>query len=68
MVELEGSLKLEGEIVDAALLSFDKNFSIVCLIFLAKVDFPMPGRPTGTKNSFFTDRIYSVETSSTRNF
>ena len=59
---------MEGEIVDAALLSFDRFFSIVSLIFLARVDLPMPGRPAGTKNNFVTDRIYSVETRSTRNF
>lgn len=69
LFKLKGYLKLEeGEIDDAALLSFDKLFSIVSLIFLARVDFPMPGRPTGTKNSFVTDRISSVETRSTRNF
>ena len=67
--KLKGYLKLEeGEIDDAALLSLDKLFSIVSLIFFARVDFPMPGKPTGTKNSLVTDRISSVETRSTRNF
>ena len=37
-------------------------------MFLARVDFPMPGRPTGTKNSFLTDRMSSVDNKSTRNF
>jgi hypothetical protein len=29
---------------------------------------PMPGRPTGTKNSFFTEFIYFYEIRSTTNF
>ena len=52
----------------ALCLSEDKFFSIDSLMFLASVDFPMPGRPTGTKNSFLTDRMSSVDNKSTRNF
>lgn len=60
-------LKLEGAL-DAALLSIERLFSIVSLIFLARVDLPIPGRPTGTKNSLLTVRMSSVETRLTRNF
>ena len=49
-------------------LSADKFFSIESLMFLANVDLPIPGRPTGTKNSFLTDRMSSVDNKSTRNF
>ena len=61
------NLKLEGD-VDAALLSFERLFKMVSLMFFAKVLLPIPGSPTGTKNSLVTWRIYSVLTRSTRNF
>jgi len=43
-------------------------FSTACFKCLANVDLPMPGRPTGTKNSFFTEFIYFYEIRSTTNF
>ena len=54
--------------VEAALLSLERLYSIVNLMFLARVLLPMPGKPTGTKNSLVMWRICSVETRSTRNF
>ena len=46
----------------------ERLFSMENLMFLASVDLPMPGRPTGTKKSFVTGRMSSVDTRLTRNF
>ena len=37
-------------------------------IFLAKVDLPMPGRPTGTKKNLVTLCMSEVGIKSTKNF
>ena len=37
-------------------------------MFFARVDLPMPGRPTGTKKSFLTDRMSSVAVRSIINY
>ena len=49
-------------------VSAARFFSMLNLIFLARVDLPMPGRPTGTKKSFLTWCMSSVDVKSTINF
>jgi len=42
--------------------------SVASLMYLASVDLPMPGRPTGMKKSFFTFTILFCEIMSTTNY
>ena len=63
------SLRLFGSIyrVFFWVCYFLRYFSVEILMCFAKVDFPMPGRPTGTKNSLLTPCISVGEMRSAMN-
>ena len=57
------------ELVPTCVLFFlERCYWMERRIFLAKVDLPMPGRPTGTKKSLVTLCMSDVEIKSTKNF
>ena len=71
LLVLEDSSKRLGKSISRVFMRgcyFVRYFSVEILICLARVDFPIPGRPTGTKNSFYTPCIDSGVTRPTMNF